>query len=65
LDPDAVGMESAVGRGMGVLHGGGNRVEEERAVLGMNFRHPIVTSGDSSTPLHLQGGPLSHSAKAT
>jgi len=38
------GTVSGVGRGMGVLDGGGNRRREE-AVLGVNVGHPIVTNG--------------------
>jgi len=44
------GVVSAVGRGMGVLDGGGDR-RREAAVLGINVGHPIVTSGI----LHVSG----------
>jgi len=36
------GMVSGVGQGMGVLDAGGDR-QSERAVLGVNLGHPIVT----------------------
>jgi len=39
------GVVSGVGRGMGVLDGGGDR-RREGAVLGVNVGRPIVTSGD-------------------
>jgi len=38
-------MVSGVGRVIGVLDGGDNR-RRERAVFGVNFGRPIVTSGD-------------------
>jgi len=40
-----LGMVSGVGRGIGVLDGGGDR-RREGAVLGMNLGHPIVTNED-------------------
>jgi len=45
-----LGMVNGVGRGMGVLDGV-VIIEGERAVLGVNFGHPIVTDGDSATRL--------------
>ena len=47
MDPDAVGMVSGVGRGMGVLDGGRDR-RREGAVLGMNWGRP---NGDFATRL--------------
>jgi len=40
------GMMSGVGRGMGILDGGGDR-RRERAGFWVNVGHPIVTTGDS------------------
>ena len=37
-------MVSLVGRGMGVLDGGGDR-RREGTILGVNLGHPIVTDG--------------------
>jgi len=42
------GMVSGVGRGMGVLDGGGD-CRGERAVLGVNLGRPIVTNGAFAT----------------
>ena len=39
------GMVSGVGRGMGVLDGGGNR-RRKSGSFGVNLGRPIVTSGD-------------------
>ena len=39
------GVVSGVGRGMGILDGGGYR-RWEWAVLGVNVGHPTVTNGD-------------------
>jgi len=39
------GMVSEVGRGMGLLDGGGDH-RKEGPVLGVNLGHPIVTNGD-------------------
>jgi len=39
------GVVSGVGRGMGVLDGGGDR-QREGEVLGINAIHPSVTNGD-------------------
>ena len=39
------GMVSAVGRGMDVLDGGGDR-RREGAVLRVNFGRPIINIGD-------------------
>jgi len=39
------GMVSRVGRGMGVLDGGGDR-QRGRGSFGVNLGHPIVTNGD-------------------
>ena len=44
------GMVSCVGRGMGVLDGGGDR-RREGAVLGVNLGRPIVTNKDFATRL--------------
>jgi len=44
------GMVSGVGRGMGVLNGGGDR-RMGRAVLGVNLGCPIVTNGEFTTRL--------------
>jgi len=43
-DPDAVWVVSGVGRGMGVLDGGGDR-RKGRGSFGVNLGHPIVTNG--------------------
>ena len=39
------GMVSGVGRGMGVLDGGGDR-PRRRGSFGVNLGRPIVTNGD-------------------
>ena len=39
-------MVSWIGRGMGVLDGGGDR-RRERGSFGVNLGRPIVTNGDS------------------
>ena len=44
------GVMSGVGRGMGVLDGGGDR-RREGAVLAVNLGRPIVTYGDFTTRL--------------
>jgi len=44
VDPDAVGMVSGVGRGMGVLDGGRDR-RRGRDCLGVNLGRPIVKWG--------------------
>jgi len=44
------GMMSAVGRGMGVLDGGGDR-RRGRGSFGVNLGRPIVTNGDFATRL--------------
>jgi len=48
--PIPFGMVSGVGRGMGVLDGGGDR-RMEGAVLGVNLGRPIVTNGAFETRL--------------
>jgi len=45
VEPDPFLVVSGVGRGMGVLDGGGYH-RREVAVLGMNFGRPIVTNED-------------------
>jgi len=50
VDPDAIGIVSGVGRGMGVLAGGRNRWRE-KAVLGVNLGCSIVTNGNFATRL--------------
>jgi len=44
------GMVSGVGRGMGVLDGGGDR-RRARGSFGVNLGRPIVTNGDFATLL--------------
>ena len=44
------GMVNGVGRGMGVLDGGGDR-RRRRAVFGVNFERLIVTNVDLATQL--------------
>jgi len=44
------GVVRGVGRGMGVLDGGGDR-RREGAVLGVNLGRPIVTNGSFATQL--------------
>ena len=39
------GVVNGVGRGMGVLDGGGDR-RREGAVFGVNLGHPVVISGN-------------------
>jgi len=51
MDPDAVWDGSGVGRGMGVLYGGGDH-RRGRAPKGQfwgEFGRPIVTNGDFAT----------------
>jgi len=45
FDLGAVRVVSGVGREMGELDEGGDR-RGEGAILGVNVKHPIVTSGD-------------------
>jgi len=40
-----LGVVSGIGRGTGVLDGGGDR-QRDGAVLGVNFKRPIATNGD-------------------
>ena len=47
------GEVSGVGRGMGVLDGGGDR-EGKEAVFGVNFWRPIVTNGPLLRSLVMQ-----------
>ena len=44
------GAVSGVGRGIGVLDGGGDR-RRGRAVFGMNLKHPIEANGDGDALL--------------
>ena len=43
MDPDAVGMVSGVGQGMGVLDG--VVIVEGKGSFGVNLGHPIITNG--------------------
>ena len=42
MDPDAVWVVSRVGRGMGVLDGGGDR-QRGTGSFGVKLRRPVVT----------------------
>jgi len=53
------GVVSGVGRGMGVIDGGGDR-QAEGAVLGMNLGRPVVTNWDGDALFEITFGRTCH-----